>query len=127
MISRSEMIKRDPELFEAYYEQFSDYPLRCLRTSPAWKAILEKARKSQDKNFNDIPLEEWYALRPAYFPRLLLGLLEACGDYMTDAGWVCIAKVAVRKQIREEKTNGSADYGEDSGLGRVRGPAEGDS
>jgi len=119
MISRSEMIKRDPDLFEAYYEQFSEYPMQCLRTSPAWKAVLEKARKSQDKNFNDIPLEEWYALQAPAFPRPLLRLLEDCGDYMTDAGWVCIVKVAIRRQIREEKTNDSADCRGGSGLGGV--------
>lgn len=54
-------------------------------------------KNSTDKHMNDIPLRKWDSLR--IYPRD--GAMKECGDYLTLAGKVCIAKAAAR-MIKEE-------------------------
>lgn len=86
---------------EEYYEQFSALPFYWIKHYPSWQRIVEKARKSTDEHLNDIPLKEWDNLMPKPIPYNLANLVRSCGDYITAAGWVCIAKCAVLKYIRE--------------------------
>ena len=86
---------------EEYYEQFSDLPFYWIKSYTNWQHIVEKARKSTDEHLNDIPLKEWDNLMPTPIPYSLGNLVRSCGDYITKAGWVCIAKCAVLKYIRE--------------------------
>jgi len=105
MISRKEYMESSLEarqdMHTKYYEQFSALPFYWIKHYPRWQRIVEKARKSRDKHLNDIPLKEWDNLKPVPIPYNLANLVRSCGDYITAAGWVCIAKCAVRKYIRE--------------------------
>ncbi len=105
MISRKEYMeasKIDGQKAHAeYYEQFSALPLYWIRHYPSWQRIVEKARKSTDEHLNDITLKEWDNLMPTHIPYSLVNLVRSCGDYITAAGWVCIAKCAVLRYIRE--------------------------
>lgn len=105
MISRKEYIESPlearQEMHTKYYEQFSALPFYWIKHYPSWQRIVEKARKSTDEHLNDIPLKEWDMLMPIPIPYELANLVRSCGDYTTAAGWVCIAKCAVLKYIRE--------------------------
>lgn len=105
MISRKEYLEASLEdrrkAHEEYYEQFSAMPFYWIKCYPNWQRIVEKARKSTDIHLNDIPLKEWDSLMPTPIPHNLASLVRSCGDYITAAGWVCIAKCAVLKYIRE--------------------------
>ena len=105
MISRKEYMESPlgdrQEMHTKYYEQFSALPFYWIKQYPSWQRIVEKARKSTDKHLNDIPLKEWDNLMPTPIPYNLVNLVRSCGDYITKAGWVCIAKCAVLKYIRE--------------------------
>lgn len=105
MISRKEYMESPlgdrQEMHTKYYEQFSALPFYWIKQYPSWQRIVEKARKSTDKHLNDIPLKEWDDLMPIPIPYNLGNLVRSCGDYITAAGWVCIAKCAVLKYIRE--------------------------
>ncbi len=105
MISREEYMEASKvdgqKAHEEYYEQFSALPFYWIKHYPNWQYIVEKARKSTDEHLNDIPLKEWDNLMPTPIPYSLANLVRSCGDYITDAGWVCIAKCAVLKYIRE--------------------------
>lgn len=105
MISREEYIESPletrQEMHTKYYEQFSALPLYWIRYDPRWQRIVEKARKTTDEHLNDIPLKEWDNLMPVPIPYNLATLVRSYGDYITAACWVCIAKCAVLKYIRE--------------------------
>lgn len=105
MISRKEYMEASREdgqkAHAEYYEQFSALPFYWIKHYPSWQHIVEKARKSTDRHLNDIPLKEWDNLMPIPIPYQLGTLVQSCGDYITAAGWVCIAKCAVLKYIRE--------------------------
>ena len=105
MISREEYMQTSKvdrqKAHEEYYEQFSALPFYWIKHYPNWQHIVEKARKSTDEHLNDIPLKEWDNLMPVPIPYNLANLVRSCGDYITKAGWVCIAKCAVLKYIRE--------------------------
>lgn len=105
MISRKEYMEASWEdgqkAYTEYYEQFSALPIHWIKTLPSWQRIVEKARKSTDEHLNDVPLKEWDNLMPTPIPYELANLVRSCGDYITAAGWVCIAKCAVLKYIRE--------------------------
>ena len=60
---------------------------------------VERIRASTDEHLNDIPLWEWDLL-PYNTSR---ELLKECGDYLTQAGHVCIAKQAARMLLEGEK------------------------
>lgn len=105
MITREEYMKHSKEdgkkAHQDYYEQFYVLPFYWIKHYPSWQHIVEKARKSKDERLNDIPLKEWDSLMPTPIPYPLVNLVHSCGDYITAAGWVCIAKCAVLKYIRE--------------------------
>lgn len=105
MISRKEYMEASREdgqkAHAEYYEQFSALPIYWIKRLPNWQRIVEKARKSTDEHLNDITLKEWDNLMPTPIPYELANLVRSCGDYITAAGWVCIAKCAVLKYIRE--------------------------
>lgn len=60
----------------------------------------ERLAASTDENFNDIPLAEWDAV---LIPAESANLMRECGDYLTKAGSVCIAKQAAREIISGTK------------------------
>lgn len=105
MISREAYMQAsktdEKKAHEEYYEQFSALPFYWIKHYPEWQRIVEKARKSTDADLNDIPLKEWDNLMPIPIPYNLANLVRSCGDYITAVGWVCIAKCAVLKYIRE--------------------------
>ena len=82
-----------------YYAQFvNEGTKRIIRDTIGEDAILQ----STDPHLNDIPLARWdsvgmSALRTADRNEQM----RECGDYMTLAGLVCIAKEAAR-QIQDE-------------------------
>ena len=59
---------------------------------------VEKIKASTDPHLNDIPIAKWDSI-----PHYLDGSkLKEAGDYLTDAGWVCIAKEAARQLVEED-------------------------
>lgn len=82
--------------FRAYYGQFIT-PQIIARVGRLIGVDVIKHSRDKDGAFNDIPLSRWDAIP---IPAGTNAMLRAKGDYLTAAGWVCIAKEAAR-QIRE--------------------------
>lgn len=105
MITRAEYMKQSlidgKKAHTDYYEQFSASPIHWIKILPNWQRITQEARKSRDEHLNDIPLNRWDMLMPVPIPFSMASMLKLHGDYMTKAVWVCIAKCAVLKYIRE--------------------------
>lgn len=92
MFSRQQYLNKECTHAE-YYGQFVTGAVKsAVRCSIGKDAIV----KSNDPHFNDIPLAKWDRLS---FPVSSKKIKEA-GDYLTKAGFVCIAKEAAR-QIKE--------------------------
>lgn len=54
---------------------------------------VDRIRQSRDEHLNDIPLARWDAL-----PKVCAaGRMKEAGDWLSPAGWVCIAKEAARQ------------------------------
>lgn len=74
---------------EQYYQQFITEEVVDRVGFYIGLVILDQ---SKDEHLNDIPLKNWDAI-----PINGLGIsekLRACGDFLTDAGKVCILKMA---------------------------------
>lgn len=73
-----------------YYAQF----VTSLTKAAVLREIgIDKLKKSTDRAFNDIPLELWYRLQ------FNIPDMKPHGDYVSDAGKVCIAKEAARQRV----------------------------
>lgn len=83
--------------YRDYYGQF---------VTPEAKAIVralisvERLIASTDRHLNDIPLQKWDRLPT---PRFLGDKMKRCGDYLTQAGKVCILKEAARQIVEDTK------------------------
>lgn len=84
-------------LHRAYYAQFVTREILGRVAHVIGEARI-LASVNRDDAFNDIPLRRWDAIP---IPHGTDAALRAQGDYLTAAGWVCIAKEAA-KQIREK-------------------------
>ncbi len=82
--------------YRQYYAQFvtEDMKLRLLAHIGG-----DNLLRSTDEHLNDIPLRTWdlFIAGPLAIP------MKAVGDYMTQAGNVCIAKEAARQIIEENR------------------------
>lgn len=78
-----------------YYAQFVNSQQKSAILSRIGKDRLEK---STCEHFNDIPLKEWDSI---YCP-ISSSKMKECGDYITNAGRICIIKEAAT-QILEER------------------------
>jgi len=78
---------------EEYYGQFTnkEFSKRVARIIGE-----EKLRTSTDPHFNDIPLKKWDVIS---VPLGTAEKMKECGDYLTQAGIVCIAKLAARQFV----------------------------
>lgn len=77
-----------------YYAQFvSPYVIAAVSQAIGKRRILQ----STNEHFNDIPLREWDCIGKGF---VMAQSFEACGDFATLAGLVCIAKEAAQ-QIKE--------------------------
>ena len=85
-----------------YYAQFVDDNARRVVEQAIGK---DKILQSIDPSFNDIPLSKWNSVGMHHLRTSERSAqMKACGDYMTLAGLVCIAKEAAR-QIKDANTN----------------------
>lgn len=95
MITRAQYLNHE-HTHREYYAQFVT-PGILHRV----KAVLgEKIRKSRDPHFNDISLNQWDELGLSFANIELRKKLKERGDFLTQAGMVCILKEA-GKQIKE--------------------------
>ena len=84
-----------------YYGQFVDDEIRnAVGSTIGMGRILA----STDKHLNDIPLAEWDRMCHRFL-RDTSNRMRDAGDFLSMAGWVCIAKEAAR-QLTDE-TGGS--------------------
>lgn len=73
--------------------------------------LLERAAKSTDKYYNDVPLKLWDMAGIAINSRRLSDVMKARGDYVTQAGLVCVLKAIVRDTLTQGQTNKEATDG----------------
>lgn len=76
-----------------YYAQFVNDRTRGV---VAQSITMSQLLASTDEHLNDIPLGRWDAL-----PHYVAGDMKAAGDWLSPAGWVCIAKEAAQQLIEE--------------------------
>ncbi len=82
-----------------YYAQFVTPSI----LESVWRSIgQEKIRASTDEHFNDIPLKKWDIVS-TNFSQAAAPKFKEAGDFVTQAGLVCVAKQAA-KMIKEENT-----------------------
>ncbi len=74
----------------AYYAQFVTDHTRGL---VATYIGIDRIKRSQDEHLNDIQLAEWDRIPHAFDG----DALKDAGDFLSMAGWVCIAKEAARQ------------------------------
>ena len=99
--SKKETDEEREEHFRRYYTQFVTESTRQAVISYIGIGVL---RQSVDPHLNDIPLPRWDAI-----PHRLDGeALKQSGDYLTPAGWVCIAKQAAREIMEERRGRAAA-------------------
>lgn len=80
-----------------YYAQFvTDATINKVVKSIGKSNLL----KSTDEHLNDIPLAQWDAITMLANTS---ATLKQCGDYLTLAGQVCIAKEAARQFIESSR------------------------
>lgn len=97
MVYTREEYMKDKCTHREYYAQFVTDEIKGIV-----KATIGESRllASKDEHLNDIPLKQWDNM---YMPALKIHM-ETVGDYLTQAGKVCILKEAARQII--EKTKG---------------------
>jgi hypothetical protein len=95
MITRKDYLENSSKLHRAYYAQFvtNDHKNRVRLIG------LDRILESKDKNFNDIPLDEWDRRVISPVPLDTVKLMKECGDYPTRAGSVCILKEAAQQIV----------------------------
>lgn len=101
MITRKEYLSNSRELFHEYYGQFVTKGLINLVRDVFGTAKLIKAYQ-EDKNLNNIPLEEWDRIPVDCFINIDKYRESSGGHYaLVDA--VCIAKTAAKQIVFEER------------------------
>ena len=80
-------------------EYYGQYVEPWVKSQVLLRIPLEKLRASKDEHLNDIPLRRWDAMPFNSFS--ISQAMKGNGDYLTQAGIVCIAKEAAR-QIMED-------------------------
>ena len=95
LITRKAYLDRcgEPGAFRAYYAQFVD---DAVTASVARNIGLERIAASDDEHLNDVPLRLW---DQCLVSSTAAAKLRECGDYLTQAGVVCIAKEAARQMV----------------------------
>ena len=84
-------------------EYYNQYVTDSLKNKVKDIITLTRLTMSTDEHLNDIPLKLWDNIPMPY------GIQDAMklnGDYLTQAGIVCIAKAAARQILEEVKING---------------------
>jgi hypothetical protein len=79
-----------------YYAQFVNQAVKAKVSY-----LRERIKQSHDEHLNDIKLCTWDALAQS-LPRFCFERMRELGDFMTQAGAVCILKEAA-KQIKEQE------------------------
>ncbi|MBU2534453.1 MAG: hypothetical protein KKB37_17065 [Alphaproteobacteria bacterium] len=89
---------------EEYYVQFVD---NSVKKDIQRNIGLAQLKRSKDEHMNDIPLIKWDMcyLSTGYSVRKL----KEAGDYLTDAGKVCILKEAARQLLEGNKVKKESD------------------
>lgn len=90
--------EQDAALHRAYYAQFVTDAIRARVLNGIGE---DRIKASEDPHFNDIPLLRWDSVA-ANMPASVSAHMKREGDWLTDAGAVCILKEAAQ-QIREGK------------------------
>ena len=95
--------KARADAFRKYHGQFVN-----ARTIAAVVVFIgaDKLRASTDPHLNDIPLKLWDAC-----PLHLAMSLKEAGDYLTQAGHVCIVKEAARQWLDAQPKSECVHYG----------------
>ena len=93
MLSRKDYLSGECSHRE-YYAQF----VSCdIKVAVVQIIGTEALLASVDENLNDIPLVKWQTI-----PKYGLAItMQECGDYLTQAGWVCIVKEAGQQIIED--------------------------
>lgn len=83
---------------EEYYNQFVNNTIKSRVLNAFTKEQLIKAY-SENESFNTLPLNRWDAIAKNLFD--VSSKMKECGDFLTLAGGVCIAKNAARQLVIE--------------------------
>jgi hypothetical protein len=78
-----------------YYAQFVT---EGTRRAVARTLTLTRLKRSTDPDFNDIPLTHWDAVPKEVNSEAI----KKARDYLTQVGWVCIAKEAATQLLEKE-------------------------
>lgn len=86
---------------EEYYSQFiTDGLIQAIKKYIGTQTI-KNAIASGDNHLNTIPLQSWDTF--INYNRSIVPLMKQCGDFLTMAASVCIAKTAARQLINIKK------------------------
>jgi len=102
-------LEEQPAAHRQYYAQFVTPMIKQLVLTHFDSATLVKSYK-RDAFFNTslTPMKEWDLLGSCVgYKKDIVQKLKECGDYLTQAGWVCILKEAARQIVEEEITKRS--------------------
>lgn len=99
MITRQQYLNKECTHNE-YYAQFVTPSILRIVESEFGIACLKQAFE-KDPHFNTIPLAKWDSLSLYLNKAQINSLMKDCGDFVSQAGLVCILKNAARQLVKE--------------------------
>ena len=101
MITRQQYLNKESAHNEYYTQFVTPFILKLVESEFSIDQLKQAFEK--DPYFNTIPLEKWDGLSLCLDKARLNLLFRERGDFISQAGLVCILKTAARQLIKDEK------------------------